>query len=377
MRSCEPGRQENSYSWELWNLQALWPDAGPDDLDKMKERRNRILAREREALAGLWSGDRRCLTPGHSFLEANPELLSGLIVSSHLGPYRLLPEPFLDRGISPVVLVNGKALERFRPQTDILIRTLGLKTKVDWASLSDKGFARKIVHALRDGRPVIAYLDGNAGLDGYSGVRNQGQSFFLPGREIRIRTGLARLVSRLGCPVHPVNVFWNAQGKPLWQKGPTWVFDQKADPRDIATTMYQWCFQEIMKRPQQWSFWEMIKESSACFSSARLDEPGIPKGLRDDFQMAWWSCLDRSPQTVRLTLEREVEVWAGDVLVDLTDDRFFPAEGMTDSDLDILRESTPSLAELMELHGRSWVQYHGLRLCLLGLVRMGGAPSKL
>ena len=120
----------------------------------------------------------------------------------------------------------------------------------------------------------------------------------------------------------------------------------------------------------------MIKESSACFSSARLDEPGIPKGLRDDFQMAWWACLDRSPQTVRLTMEREVEVWAGDVLVDLTDDRFFPAEGMTDTDLDILRQSSPTLAELMETHGRSWVQYHGLRLCLLGLARLGGPPLK-
>jgi len=88
-RSCEPDRREGSYAWELWNLQALWPDAGPNDLDKMKERRQSILAREREALAGLWSGDRQCLTPGHSFLEKNPQLLSGLIVSSHLGPYRL------------------------------------------------------------------------------------------------------------------------------------------------------------------------------------------------------------------------------------------------------------------------------------------------
>ncbi len=121
----------------------------------------------------------------------------------------------------------------------------------------------------------------------------------------------------------------------------------------------------------------MLKESSACFSAARLDEPGIPKALRDDFQMAWWACLERSPQTVRLTLEREVEVWAGDVLVDLSDDRFFPAEGMADADLNVLRDSSPTLAELMEIHGRSWVQYHGLRLCLLGLARMGGPPLKL
>jgi len=229
---------------------------------------------------------------------------------------------------------------------------------------------------LQEGRPVIAYLDGNAGLDGYAGVRNQGQSFFLPGREIRIRTGLARLVCRVGCPVHPVNVLWDKSGNPAWLKDQTWTFTVQQDPKDVARIMYQWCFQEIMKRPHQWSFWEMIKESSACFSSARLDEPGIPRGLRDDFQMAWWACLDRSPQTVRLTLEREVEVWAGDVLVDLTDDRFFPAEGITDDDLDILRESNPTLTELMEVHGRSWVQYHGLRLCLLGLARMGGPPLK-
>jgi len=30
------------------------------------------------------------------------------------------------------------------------------------------------------------------------------------------------------------------------------------------------------------------------------------------------------------------------------------------------------LQRLCQVHGRAWVEFHGLRLCLLGLARLGG-----
>ena len=116
----------------------------------------------------------------------------------------------------------------------------------------------------------------------------------------------------------------------------------------------------------------MLRTSSSCFRSAVVDPAGVPTGLREDFQRAFFTCLERSPETVRLVLESDVEVWAGDILADLSRDRFYPASGLQDGDLDPLRDGEPTLAELEEHHGRAWVTFHGLRLCLLGMARLGG-----
>ncbi|MBU2503256.1 hypothetical protein KJ682_18150, partial [bacterium] len=66
-----------------------------------------------------------------------------------------------------------------------------------------------------------------------------------------------------------------------------------------------------------------------------------------------------------------VEVWREAFLADLSADRFYPAAGLRDQDLEILRTGRPTLAELSEYHGRAWVGFHGLRLCLLGMARLG------
>ena len=94
--------------------------------------------------------------------------------------------------------------------------------------------------------------------------------------------------------------------------------------------------------------------------------------MRHDFQQAYDICLERSPETVKLILEKKVEVWPGDVLADLTEDRFYPAAGLRDEDLEPLREGRPTLAALNAYHGQAWVRFHGLRLCLLGMARLGG-----
>jgi len=91
----------------------LAADACRDDLLEIKRRQELVLAREREALAGLWTGDRDILAPGHGFLEQNPELAAGVTVSMHMGPYQLLAEPYLAAGLEPVILLNSRAMKSF------------------------------------------------------------------------------------------------------------------------------------------------------------------------------------------------------------------------------------------------------------------------
>jgi len=359
--------------WELWNLRAFWPDAGWIDLAELKARRAAILAREREALAGLWAGDGGILSPGHGFLAARPGLTEGLVVSLHQGPYQLVLEIFLDAGLAPLVLASPEARDLNRERAERLAGRLGCHDRPVWLDVTRRGDLRRFLAGVRDPRqPVVAYLDGNLGAGGWGGTRDRGLPYRLPGRELRVRTGLARLAVRLGCPLHPVAVHWDPAGHPEWTRGPVLRPGPGDDPDAVARVLWDWCFSQVMARPEQWRMWRMLRASSACFAADGTDTDLVPPGLRDDYRRAFAACLAHNPDAVRLCLEREVEVWPGDVLVDLEGDRFFPADGLQDEDLDPLRRGRPTLAELADHHGPVWVGHHGLRLCLLGLARLGG-----
>ncbi len=378
LRSSGPDRRARVFSqypsaaWDLWTLRALWPEAEWDDFLQLKEDHLKMLAREREALAALGTGDQSILAPGRSLLKEHPELKSGLILSFHQGPYQLLVEPFMAAGLEPVILLNKTARDSFREPASKMMKSLGHRGKIDWVAVGEPGFVRSLFQAIKDKRPVLVYMDGNNGAEGMEGTRNLGLTYTLPGRDIRVRTGLARLLCRLQCPAHPVAMHWNDTGELVWEKQPTQNWLRKDDPNQVTRLLFDWCFGEIMKRPHQWQHWIMLREASACFSSGLGKGSHVPAGLREDFINAFNICLERSAETVRMVLEKNVEVWPGDVLADLTDDRFFPAEGMQDQDLQSMRESQPTLKMLCEEHGSHWVKFHALRLCLLGVARLGG-----
>jgi len=379
LRGSEPdGRPTANHAlrqadlvWDLWNLRALMPMADKGDLMRILQQRELGLAREREALAGLWAGDQVILSPGRSFLANNPTVQSGIVVSLHQGPYQLLAEPWLAAGHDPVLLISAAAEAEFATASRRMSRHLKHKGKLTFLPVGPQGFVKQAVRAVRDGRPVLVYLDGNNGERGMARTREQGLRYQLPGREIRVRTGLARLACRLEAPVHPTCLRWE-QGAVVWARESTLTPSRDDDPAAFARVMFDWLFSQVMQQPEQWHHWSMLKESSACFATAGLDEPKVPQGLRDDFRRAFEACLERSPATVKLILEKEVEVWPGDVLADLSEDRFYPAAGMGDGDLDSLREGEPTLAALIAQHGHAWVRFHGLRLCLLGMARLGG-----
>ncbi len=379
LRSSEPdGRpganrepQQADLAWDLWNLRTLFPAAGRGDLLEILRRRELGLAREREALVGLWTGDQVILSPGRSLLAAHAELQSGIIVSLHQGPYQLLAEPWLAAGLDPVLLISAAAEAEFAAATAGLSSRLNHKGKLTFLAVGRQGFLKQAVRAVRDGRPVLVYLDGNNGERGMARTREQGLRYQLPGREIRVRTGLARLACRLEAPIHPVGLHW--AGKAVaWEREPTLHPRRGDDPLALTRLLFDWLFSQVLRRSDQWHYWSMLKESSACFATTSLDEPRVPRGLREDFRRAFDACLERSPDTVKLILEKEAEVWPGDVLADLTEDRFYPAAGLADRDLDALRSDAPTLAELVAQHGQVWVRFHGLRLCLLGMARLGG-----
>ena len=374
MRSSEPGGRQTfgQAGWELWNLRALWPDAGPEDLADFHRRRGKILAREREALVRLWSGDRGFLAPGHGFFRDNPELRAGVTVSLHVGPYWMLPEPYLAAGCRPLILSNPQARASWRKVCEHWLGKRGYTASPQFVCPDERGFVRHIVHAVRSGRPVLIYIDGHPTGSRADHRISRCLNYPLPGRMIRVRTGLARLVCRLGCPVHPVVLRWRKGRDPVWTRADSRSWKRSHDPQKVVRYLYGWGFGEILQDPTQWHGWSMLRSSYRCFGTPGLSRQEMPQGLRQDFHKAFLTSLRRSPGTVKLILTAECAVWPPDVLADLQGDRFYPAEGLTDTDLEPLRARPRTLADLVALHGQAWVQFHGLRLCLLGLARLGG-----
>jgi hypothetical protein len=206
----------------------------------------------------------------------------------------------------------------------------------------------------------------------FAATRRRGTAYRLPGREIRIRTGLARLACRLECPVHPLVVRWTESGAVTWHRSPTQRFGRRTDPVVVTRRLCDWAFGEILATPEQWSYWEVVKHSAACFAPGSGTTAVVEEGLRRDYERAFDICLRRSPASVRVVPHLEAEIWADRILVNLEGDRFYAAQGLRARDLTHLRNDQPTLADLRERYGESWVRYHVLRLCLLGVMRLGG-----
>lgn len=358
--------------WDLWILQGLDPMATAEDVTRIIEARHVQNRWEAEFFQRLLAGDTVPLAPGRRLLRDRPELTTGLIVTMHLGPFQFVLEPFLAAGLRLHLLINADAARRLRPVAERLGAALHHRGQVVWHLADDPACGRALLRALRSAEPIVAFADGNQGRDGLAGTRRHGVPYRLPGREIRVRTGLARFACRTGCAVHPLSLRWSPDGRQIvWRDQPTQRWSHQDDPVAVAHRLFDWVFAEVADAPTQWNYWPMLGEAAGCFADvAARDE--IPAGLHDDYRRAFLLALARAADTSRVHLDAELAVWPGDVLADLTHDHFFAAAGLIPADIELWDDGPPTLADLLAARGGDWVSDHVLRLCLLGLAHLSG-----
>jgi hypothetical protein len=365
-RNNDPDGRER---WDLWNLQALFPEATPTMLGIIRKRRRRVETIEKQVLDQGQMDLSALLAEAKRFMGEHPELGCGVIATLHLGPYALVPVPLMLAGRDPVVVLDHQAMQRIKPIAEQQAKFLELKGELDWIAVDGDHFVVKILRALRDGRPVVVYLDGNRGAGGMEATRDRGMSYSLPGRTIMLRTGLGRLIRRTGCPVNGMAVRWRGNGTLEWEAGPVGAWDEEASAKQITAQLYDWMFGHIVRTPEQWLSWEMLRESSACFSNEgrrRIDSRRVAHK-----RAVFRNLLDRRAAEARVTMPGKLEVWEKKLLVDLTDQNFYTADGLRDETLDLLRwGAEPTLEALTEACGRDWIHTHLLRLYLLDLVDM-------
>jgi len=344
------------------------PDATVATLASLRARRREIAELQHRVLVRGEGDVDRLLGDAGEMLAAQPGLRGGLVVTLHMGPYTLTPTLLVLAEAHPSVLLDAEAHAAIRPRAEEQRRLLGLSGDIDWIVVDKPLFVRDVLKALRKGRPVVAYLDGNRGAGGTEATRDNGLPYRLPGRTIRLRTGLGRLIARLGCDVHGVAARWRDDGTIDWNVSRLGPWNGDVAPEAVTRDLYDWLFAQVIRTPEQWSYWGMLAASSDCFATENLAVGGPRDHARCN--AVFLDCLVCKPQQSRLALTARLEVWDPDILVDLDHDAFYGAEGLTEAGLDLLRGLQPTLSELCDVCGRKWVGFHARRLYLLGLAEL-------
>jgi len=356
--------------WDLWHLKTLFPDWGEAELSQLMQEGATYDAAQQRLFGRPQAAAKRFAPRAAQVLADHPDLTTGLTISLHLGPYSLAPVPWLVAGHDVHVLVNRTSLAEIQPVYDSLQAELKLPGQVVWVPIEGHGFALRLLRALRRQLPVFAFLDGNDGLAGCEGTLRQGIIHRLPGRDIRVRTGLARLALSLRCPVHSLVTVWDQQGQFSWVRGPTWTWQRGTSQSRATSELFRWAFGVIRRHPAQWRAWNML--TGVCDSFRPEASP--PAGEFTDP----WQVLAAANTGLSLRWQRPATIWPGDMLEDVAGSCFYTAAGLQAADLAWLQEQAAfSPAEVRQRFGDGWIRAHLPRLVALGFVGRAGGPESL
>ena len=201
---------------------------------------------------------------------------NGLIVCSHhLGAYRYVQTDLVFLGLKQVLLLDREAYEQMsgglnlaraalgqRPDADLALEQM--LDSIDLVNVEERGAPVKILRALERGEIVLAFADGNTGLDGPLGKKSRSEIDFF-GFRISVKNGIARLSAATSCPLLPVLAVKDDKGvdqvvfsRPIIP--PTESSDSAERDKFVQSTMqavYKFLEHHARSAPETWQ--------SSCF----------------------------------------------------------------------------------------------------------------
>ena len=371
-------RHATQLRWDLWNLRAICPSATPVDLERLQAESRRLDRLQERLLRDPDAAQRRFAPAARAFFAAHPAMHRGLLLSLHLGPYSLAPVPWLLAGCDVRVLVNRQSHQEIAPIYEVMQSRLRLPGRIHWSPITGRSFVVSLARTLRGGGLVLAYLDGNDGRGGLASTLAAGLRFELPGREIRVRTGLARLAIRLGCPVHGVVTCWDHTDNLTWRRGPSWTWSRTTDPDRATCEIFTWGFDQIRQQPEQWRCWSILPSVYDALGRPSCDGPESGTGPAATDQSVATAGADAGRSTTteapplssddqrRIRWRKPATLWPGNLLEDVSGSCFYDATGLTAQQLHALQAMpAPTVAELAARFGKDFVALHVRRLLAL------------
>ena len=148
---------------------------------------------------------------------------NGLIVCSHhLGAYRYLQTDLVFLGLKQVLLLDRAAYEQMTGGLNLAKAALrrspgadsaleGMLDSINLVNVEERSAAAKILKALKRGEIVLAFADGNTGLDGPLGKKSRSEIDFF-GFHISVKNGVARMSAAMTTPILPILAVADGKG---------------------------------------------------------------------------------------------------------------------------------------------------------------------
>lgn len=223
-----------------------------------------------------------------------------ILVTAHFGPYRWLAPELLARGV-PLTMLVDEAFQRVLDH-DVSSRVHKIYSQFSREQFQtvSSGSPQTLWHmarALKQGRVVITFADGNSGIEGKAGASGCVELPFL-GQTIRSRPGIAALGHVSAAPLLPiVATRAGVEGVFEIQEAIVPNVDENAQSfRQRGTvSLFAWLEQLVLRAPADWEEWWLLpnwlagKMTVSCTRTPRPDFrltlPGLTRaqlGLGDN-----------------------------------------------------------------------------------------------
>ena len=243
------------------NLQKLCPD--------LLYEQHRSLFLQANRYADLTLDDERNIRWANT-LEPPAGLLDGMdrpgiIASFHTGPYRLLCMWLAKQGVPITMVISADvAMRQEQRNRKAYGQVAGGDASAGYEYLyaDDPMVLRKMIHALKRGRFLVCYIDGNMGVGKNTQSRNTLTLDFMA-HQLRVRTGVAELARIAGVPIYPVMTHFDDHNRPAFQRFGT--IDPQAAGNGGKAAVAGWMEQlyghlgtEVRQHLPQWEGWFYI-----------------------------------------------------------------------------------------------------------------------
>jgi len=199
-----------------------------------------------------WEGE----TLDFEALKSQPAVIG----TFHVGSYRFVNHLLVRSGVPIALLVSARVKERQGAAFLMQSQSLGYGDGCELITAEHPMAALQILRAIKSGRTVVGYLDGNRGATGTHHLHT------LPflGIDIRVRIGLAHIAQRAGVPFHGLLTKRCPDGSLALWNSHSFFFDS-VDNQCISSILatdllYADLAAIVREEPWQWDHWYYLHE---------------------------------------------------------------------------------------------------------------------
>ncbi len=217
-----------------------------------------------------------------------------IFCSYHLGSYRKVVLFLASLGYDFTLLVDQGVYDNQKAETEGLVAAAnaryGVKSDFQVLNAEEFGSAMTLVKHIREGKSILAYIDGNRGSGGTPKDESQVLKIGFMQREIYVRQGLAYISHITGCPIAPVISYRKTLDDITLHFYPRIAPDatqgKKVYCLQTTEKLYQYLETHLKQYPMQWEGWLYIHkylDTSTMKGDEGALQPELPADIHWKF----------------------------------------------------------------------------------------------